>query len=159
MKVLENLEQEKILEMIEKLPFFFRFSSYEKKRLVAFNTNFLVFEEGERIISEGELSNEFYILITGQAAVIKDGTNKPIAIVKRGDFLGEVAFLTGRPRTVGVLAVGKVPVVVLKVDKIMLGQISAEIREKFKDQIIEQLIERIDRMNERNLELTSRLQK
>lgn len=159
MKVLENLERDKILEMIEKLPFFFRFSTYEKSRLVAFNSNFLVFDEGERIIGEGELSNEFYILITGQAAVLKEGTNKPIAIVKRGDFLGEVAFLTGRPRTVSVLAVGKVPVVVLKVDKPLMNQISAEIREKFKDQIIEQLIDRIDRMNERNLELSSRVQR
>jgi arsenate reductase (thioredoxin) len=69
---------------------------------VASGADELRFDEGEALVREGEPGETFLILVTGRAAVTKDGA--PIRTLDRGDFLGEIALLDGGNRTATVTA-------------------------------------------------------
>jgi CRP-like cAMP-binding protein len=60
---------------------------------------------GERILREGDRGDTFYVIDAGRVAVIseKDGGLK-IGALEEGDFFGELALLTGKPRTATVRA-------------------------------------------------------
>jgi CRP-like cAMP-binding protein len=64
------------------------------------------FQAGERFITRGEKGDTLYIIQEGTCAVIieKDGQNYPIVLLKAGDFAGEMALITGEPRTAHVEA-------------------------------------------------------
>jgi len=56
---------------------------------------------GERLISQGEKGNRFYIIQRGSCTVSveKNGDPQPICRLKPGDLVGEMAILTGERRT------------------------------------------------------------
>ncbi len=62
---------------------------------------------GSFIVREGEKGNSIYIIVKGQAkAVTKVGPQEVVlGLLNENDFFGEVAFLTGRPRTADVITV------------------------------------------------------
>jgi CRP-like cAMP-binding protein len=65
------------------------------------------------IIGQGEPGDRFYIIIAGEAVVVKDGV--VVKTYKSGDFFGETALVTGAPRSADVRA--KTELVLLAVDK------------------------------------------
>lgn len=58
--------------------------------------------EGSAIIGEGQQGSDFFIIYAGHAVVEKEG--RPVAELVRGDFFGEISFLTGAPRSATVRA-------------------------------------------------------
>jgi tetratricopeptide (TPR) repeat protein len=80
------------------------------------------YSHGEAIIREGETGDTMYIVRQGTARVVTDimGREVELALLGPGDFFGEVAFLTGRPRTASVVAMGEVEL--LEVDKPLLQE-------------------------------------
>lgn len=62
---------------------------------------------GAFIVREGEKGNSIYIIVKGRAkAVTKVGGQEVVlGVLNESDFFGEVAFLTGRPRTADVVTV------------------------------------------------------
>lgn len=59
------------------------------------------FKAGERLITRGEKGDKLFIIQDGTCSVIieKDGKAYPIVSLKSGDFAGEMALITGEPRT------------------------------------------------------------
>jgi serine/threonine protein kinase/Tfp pilus assembly protein PilZ len=59
---------------------------------------------GERFISQGDEGQTFYIIQQGLCVVNveKNGTKYPISRLRSGDIVGEIALLTGEPRTANV---------------------------------------------------------
>jgi CRP-like cAMP-binding protein len=49
------------------------------------------------LVSEGEAGNQFFVLLTGGATVVKQG--KTVHRLAPGDSFGELALITGTPRT------------------------------------------------------------
>jgi len=72
--------------------------------------------------------------LSGTARVTLEGVDDPLAQMGPGDFFGEIAFIQNTPRTTNVIANDLC--ILLKVDRRLLGALNAEVREKFKDQII-----------------------
>jgi CRP-like cAMP-binding protein/phosphoribosyl 1,2-cyclic phosphodiesterase len=68
---------------------------------------------GTLVIGEGEPGDRFYIVLDGEAALIKDGALT--RTYRRGDFFGETALLTGAPRSADVRARSSLSV--LAIDK------------------------------------------
>ncbi|MEO5378339.1 MAG: cyclic nucleotide-binding domain-containing protein [Magnetococcus sp. DMHC-6] len=134
-----KVNQDRILKMMESLPFFTNFSEYEKIRIAEFSANFKIFQGGGELIREGTRDTAFYILIRGCVHVVK-GKNT-LKTINQGDFFGEIAFLTNSPRTSSIVAADKV--LALRIDQHLLEQIGPEMREKIKDQIIRKLVERL----------------
>jgi CRP/FNR family transcriptional regulator, cyclic AMP receptor protein len=59
------------------------------------------FRAGDVLFREGEAGEEMYVIQTGLVQVLKRvGTDeRPLATLGRGEFLGEMAILNGKPRT------------------------------------------------------------
>jgi CRP-like cAMP-binding protein len=60
------------------------------------------FEEGASLAEEGKPGDTFYVLLEGEAKVLRRG--RRIARLLPGDFFGEIALIDGGPRTASVVA-------------------------------------------------------
>jgi len=134
MKRITHLGRGKILIILNKVPFFKEFTPAERERIVDTEAAFFVANENEYIIEQNTLDTAFYILLSGTARVTLEGVDDPLAQMGPGDFFGEIAFIQNTPRTTNVIANDLC--ILLKVDRRLLGALNAEVREKFKDQII-----------------------
>jgi hypothetical protein len=61
--------------------------------------------KGETLFSQGERGDRFYIIISGKVLVFRgrQGHREELAIFGSGDYFGEEALLTGRPRTATII--------------------------------------------------------
>jgi len=69
---------------------------------------------GERFITQGEHGDHFYVILSGRACVVKDGA--PVAELRSGDQVGEVALLYDVPRTADVVALEALQTLSLRVE-------------------------------------------
>ena len=134
MKRITTLGRGRILIILNKVPFFKAFTSFEKEKVIDTEASFYVAQEDEYIIEQNTLDTAFFILLSGSARVTLDGIEAPLANMGPGDFFGEIAFIQNTPRTSNVIA--NEVCILLKVDRRLLGALNADIREKFKDQVI-----------------------
>jgi len=71
---------------------------------------------GQAVVKEGEKGDTLYLIVSGTLRVStsgQDGQDVPLAALGAGDFFGEVALLTGRPRTATVTALTEVELLTL----------------------------------------------
>jgi len=145
MEQLKDIETGQLIENMNRIDFFNAFSDAEKRAIVASYTPVCVFGKNESIIKEGTDDTSFYILLTGSARAMKKNVSLPFAEYGPGDSFGEIAFLTGVPRTCEIIA-NEVSITI-RIDKKTLEELKIEIREKMKDKIIENLVDRLKNMN------------
>ncbi len=62
-----------------------------------------VFENGEVVFKEGEIGQEMYYILSGAAAIHKEG--KVLRVIREGDYFGEIAMLLNVPRTATITVV------------------------------------------------------
>lgn len=141
-----------ILALLKKIAFFSVFDEEELKLLSRNYNHFVQFKEKERIIKEGEEDFSLMVLIKGRSIVTKNAKPETaLAQLKPGAILGEVSFLTKRPRTTNVVAVD--PCIVFKMDADGIGKLGLKIENKMKNQLIEILVARLEQMNQSLVEL------
>ncbi|MBF0380976.1 MAG: cyclic nucleotide-binding domain-containing protein [Magnetococcales bacterium] len=140
---------DEIHHMMDGISFFRNFSNYEKKRCANAERSIIIFDPDEEIIREGGRDTFFYIILSGTVNILKDGLQ--INTMKEGDFFGEMAFLTNTERSTSVVADQKV--IAYRLDRIKMKRMQSSIREKIKDQCIEKLVGRMDRLTDWLLEL------
>jgi CRP-like cAMP-binding protein len=89
------------IELIRSVPLFSRCT---KKELgaIALHMDELDVREGTTLTRQGERGREFIVIVEGAADVRKNG--RTINRLKSGDFLGEIALISGAPRTATVTA-------------------------------------------------------
>lgn len=141
------VSRETSVALMDKLPFFAQFSTYEKKRIAAFSTSFRAYHVNGEIIREGTLDTSFFIIIKGKVNVVKGGV--PIAQLGPGEFFGDMAFLTNSQRTSSVISQGDV--LVMRIDQDLMRRMGSEIREKLKDQFLVKLTQRLLQTTSRTL--------
>ncbi len=56
------------------------------------------FPAGTRVIRQGDVGDRFYLIRDGQVNVHVDGKTEPVAKLGPGEFFGEAALITGKPR-------------------------------------------------------------
>jgi cAMP-dependent protein kinase regulator len=86
------------------------FSHCSKKDLQTIARNLEVIEvpEGARIVSQGEAGNAVYVLLEGNATVVRNGQR--VGELHTGDYFGELAILDPAPRNADVVAQAPVTV-------------------------------------------------
>jgi CRP/FNR family cyclic AMP-dependent transcriptional regulator len=84
------------LELIKRVPLFSGCSKRELEEIAAIADE-LSLAEGKELTREGARGQEFLVLIDGSADVRRKG--RKINTLGAGDFLGEIALVTGAPRT------------------------------------------------------------
>ena len=104
------LRRDAKVELLKKVPLFADCSKAELREL-AKSADELDLREGTVLTREGRPGREFFVLIDGTVMVTKDG--KKVAELKGGDWLGEIALLTDKPRTATVTATSSVDVLVI----------------------------------------------
>ena len=73
------------------------------------------FDPGEIIFKEGERSFEMYIILSGKVRILKDRGEKKILLAELADgaIIGEMALISGEPRSASAIAVNEVTVKVV----------------------------------------------
>merc|ERR1712093_78812 len=114
---------------LEEVPLLASLKPYERSKIAdALET--VKYGAGDKIITEGEPGDAFYLLESGEAAAFKQGIDNPVKEYHRGDFFGELALLNDKPRAATVVA--KTPVKVAKLGrdgfKRLLGPVESIMR-------------------------------
>jgi CRP/FNR family cyclic AMP-dependent transcriptional regulator len=84
------------VDLIKRVPLFGGLSKRELGE-VAGIADELTMAEGKKLTREGAAGYEFLVLVEGAADVHRKG--RKVNTLGSGDFLGEIALVTGRPRT------------------------------------------------------------
>jgi CRP-like cAMP-binding protein len=98
------------VKLIKSVPLF---SSCSKKELeaIASQADELVVPAGKTLTKEGARGREFMVIVDGAADVRKKG--RKINTLGSGDFLGEIALISGGPRTATVTTTSESDLLVL----------------------------------------------
>jgi CRP/FNR family cyclic AMP-dependent transcriptional regulator len=80
------------------------------------------YQKGDRIIQEGDLGGEMFIIKSGSVDVIKKDGKKEfvLATLERGDFFGEMAILENVPRTATVIARETTHLIILNIGSFLI---------------------------------------
>ena len=104
------LRRDAKVELLKRVPLFADCSKAELREL-AKSADEIDLREGTVMTREGRPGREFFVLIEGTARVTKSG--QQVAELKGGDWFGEIALITNRPRTATVTATSAVDVLVI----------------------------------------------
>jgi len=116
--VVEEFYRKRVLERLLAVSPLFSELSEEERAQLAQRFRLRSFRTGEAIVQEGERGDAFYLIRSGYVRVFASDVRDPnkkvdLGEMREGDFFGEVALLTDRPRTATVVAVGEVEVMEL----------------------------------------------
>ena len=98
------------VDLIKSVPLFSHCSKGQLGALAA-EADEIDLPEGTALTREGDRGREFMVLVEGTADVKRNG--RRIARLGPGDFLGEIALISGAPRTATVTATSPVRALVL----------------------------------------------
>jgi len=84
------------VELLKRVPLFERCSNRELVELAGLADE-LTLPAGRKLTKEGATGKEFVVIVEGLADVRRKG--RKVNSLRSGDFLGEIALLTGMPRT------------------------------------------------------------
>jgi CRP-like cAMP-binding protein len=90
------LRKDAKVELLKRTPLFARCSKRELQQIASLADE-VDLPAGKELIREGSFAHEFFVLIEGSADVVRGG--RRIRRLNGGDFLGEIALVTNRPRT------------------------------------------------------------
>eukprot|EP00160_Parvularia_atlantis_P014346 Unigene3515_Nuclearia_a/m.10739 Unigene3515_Nuclearia_a/g.10739 ORF Unigene3515_Nuclearia_a/g.10739 Unigene3515_Nuclearia_a/m.10739 type:complete len:316 (-) Unigene3515_Nuclearia_a:405-1352(-) len=89
--------------------------TYERHK-IADALEIVSFEENTVVIKQGDVGETFYIIESGEADVSQtdaDGKSRHIITLKKGDYFGELALLTDKPRAASVTSKGRLKTLTL----------------------------------------------
>ncbi|MBA3243906.1 MAG: cyclic nucleotide-binding domain-containing protein [Actinobacteria bacterium] len=98
------------IEMLRKVPLFAQCSRKELD-VIAGVADELQLATGRELTREGDRGREFFVVIDGELEVRRK--SRKIATLGGGDFVGEMALVTGRPRNATVTTKGTVRALVI----------------------------------------------
>jgi CRP-like cAMP-binding protein len=105
-----RLRRNQKVDLIAHVPLFAQCSKGELEQIAAIADE-IDLDEGKELTREGAAGREFFVLLDGSADVKQD--DKTINTLGAGDFFGEIALISDRPRTATVVATSPVRALVV----------------------------------------------
>lgn len=144
---MENITQEKMIEILKKVSFFSEFADEDLKLISGF-MQWVKFESGDIIIKEGATEKTFFLIIKGKVSIKKrtwlGSLKKAIDMISAGQIFGEMAFITGKPRTADIVAEEETYVLRFSAEDVLKDESKyAHILVKFYKKFAEALSERL----------------
>ncbi|MCG8435879.1 MAG: serine/threonine-protein kinase [Gammaproteobacteria bacterium] len=139
----EEIAEQERFNMVKQLRFFKDFS-YPEIWEVLNASDWQVRNEGETIVTEGELDDSFYIIVSGEVVVTKGG--KTLGRLNEGDCFGEMGYISKTERTASVTTKGGVAL--MRVNATLIEQASLECQLRFHKVFLHTLISRLSRTSE-----------
>lgn len=95
--------------VLEESPLFSGMTNYERRKAILIS-EIHEFEAGEKLVSQGDIGRNMYIILDGEASVDRrDGeTSRVLATLKPGQVFGEVGYIRAIERTADVIATTRV---------------------------------------------------
>ncbi len=134
----EDVEVQEKFNSIESLDFFSEFPESEIWEIIR-ACIWQEFESGSEIIAEGDIDDSFYIIISGEVVVFKDGAR--IGHLLTGDCFGEMSYLSKAKRTATIIA--KNHVNLMKINATLIEQASIECQLHFSRVFMQTLVKRL----------------
>lgn len=139
----ETSEAERF-SLIEALDFFQDFPANEIWEILRAST-WEDFQDGDPIITEGDVDDSFYILVEGNVIVKKGNTS--IGSLTKGDCFGEMGYISKTQRTASIYADGRVSL--LKAKSTLMEKASESCQLRFTKVFLRTLILRLSHATER----------
>ena len=98
-------------EILARMPLFRPLNDREILRVLQV-TDVASFQNGERVMNEGEAGEELFIVLNGQVKVTRGGAE--LATLKPGDHVGEMALIRSQPRSATVVSDGSSELMVIR---------------------------------------------
>jgi small-conductance mechanosensitive channel/CRP-like cAMP-binding protein len=101
-------------DFLEKVELFTSLSE-EHKQAIAAAMEPVTFAAGERIIRQSEAGDSMFVIRSGEVRIVfeNSGQSTELALLHEGDYFGEMALLTGEPRTASAVAASDVDTLML----------------------------------------------
>ncbi|MFA7399099.1 MAG: protein kinase [Sideroxydans sp.] len=139
-------------DTVRALPFFADFNDVELWEVLRIS-EWRKVPKDEKIVSEGEPGQKFYIVAKGSVRIVKQG--RLLSLLHKGDCFGEMAHLSGKDakRTTDVFA--KTDVKLIEIDPEVLALATANCRFQFAEAFLRMLVRRLSVANTRISRLLS----
>jgi eukaryotic-like serine/threonine-protein kinase len=134
-----------IIDYVHGVPFFENFSKDQVKEILNASTIIKV-RRGKVLMSEGEIDDTFYIILSGKVTVNKGA--RTIAFLNRGECFGEMSYLSGQTRAATVVA--ETDCILMKISGALLDKSPDPIQVLFLRNFALTLIQRFSRKTEEN---------
>ncbi len=140
----EEISAEERFNLVKGLEFFQGFPDAEIWEIVRAGS-WQKYEDGQKIIVEGEMDDSFYIIADGEVTVRKGRKN--LRKLAKGDCFGEMGYLARTKRTATIVASGHAEM--LKVNSTVIGQVSLQCQVRFLKVFLRTLIHRLSATTEK----------
>jgi len=110
--LMENTSRKrKMYELfLEEVPLLSSLEPYERHK-IADALESVTYNDSEVIIKQGDVGENFYLIESGEAAVLQEddeGITREISTLHKGEYFGELALLTDKPRAATIRAKGRI---------------------------------------------------
>ena len=139
----EEINLEEKFNALKKIKFFKEYSSSELAEVLR-STQWIKYNATSTIIAEGEIEDCFYIIITGQVRVKKQG--RPLTILNQGECFGEMAYVGKTTRTATIEALSDT--ILMRINASIIDQTSINTQHRFYKEFSKTLNERLTRTSE-----------
>lgn len=104
----------------------FREVEPSRLKLLAFTSERVHFEPGQRFFARGDVADAAYVILSGTAEVSIDGPAGPVRLALLGQdaLVGEMGILAEQPRSAGVTA--EEPMTALRIDRAVFLELLAQ---------------------------------
>jgi eukaryotic-like serine/threonine-protein kinase len=133
-----RMDQQEQLGLLRRLKFFHDFSHNEIVEVMR-ASHWQDYADGEQLVKEGEMDDRFYIIVSGNCSVERNGLT--LGLLSTGECFGEASYMPGAKRNATIRATGAVTV--LKVSSTLLEQVSASCQLRFNRVFLRALIGRL----------------
>ncbi len=139
----DDLHSQERFNAVRQLDFFSDFADAEIWEILR-ATLWQDYQPGEEIITEGEVDDAFYVIVSGSVLVRKG--SKSIAILRRGDCFGEMGYITKTKRTATILVTSLVSI--MKINATLVEQLSKDTQLRFHRVFLRTLVDRLSRASD-----------
>ena len=129
-----------IVDYVNSVPFFENFNKEQVKEILN-ASNIIKVRRGRILVSEGDIDDTFFIILSGKVAVNKGP--RTIAFLSRGECFGEMSYLSGQSRAATVIA--ETDCILMKISGILLDKSPDPIQVLFLRNFALTLIQRLSR--------------
>lgn len=131
-----------LLPYVEGLSFFHDFTEKQLNEMLSI-CDLVKVGKDKTVIEQGGIEDSFYVLISGQVAVING--DKTVAVIEKGECFGEMGYLTGSARSATIISQNEC--ILLKFSATLLEKLSESIQLIFHRNFTKTIISRLSKNN------------